>query len=209
MSTVQFSSLVIPGITDLGTLARLARARKYTQYRRAVANALAGKCPFCDIDPEYNKVIRETKNWHVWPCNPPEKHTRHHFLIVPKQHVKSVTALTRWQWVGVQQLITWLKKEYNFTSCGILCRDGDATLSAGTIEHLHIHVMVPDGTGRVESPFFKGAESEAEGLARAIVFEKMRQYQLAEEAKGHMLSNEQVFNALCAEDRELVKDRLG
>ena len=68
-----------------------------------------------------------------------------------------------------------LKKAYDIVSCGILIRDGNAILSAGTIEHLHVHMMVPDGTGRVESPFYKGAEAETESLARAIVFEKLRQ----------------------------------
>jgi hypothetical protein len=67
-----------------------------------------------------------------------------------------------------------IKEQFDISSSGILIRDGDATLSAGTIQHLHVHMMVPDGTGRVESPFYKGDASEAEGVARAIIFEKMR-----------------------------------
>ena len=88
----------------------------------------------------------------------------------------------------------YLPDTFNFNFRGILIRDGDATQSAGTIEHLHIHIMVPDGTGRVESPFCKTPEEEAAGVARAIVFEKLRTGTPATE--------------LPSDEYELVKDRL-
>ena len=168
--------LAVPGITNTSTLACLARARKYKQYCNAVADALAGKCPFCKPDPERNPVIAETDDWMVWNCNPPEKNTKHHFLIVSKRHVMSMSHLTRDEWLELLSLMNQIKEKNGITSNGILIRDGDATLSAGTIQHLHVHMMVPDGTGRVESPFYKGAKSEEESVARAIVFEKMRRF---------------------------------
>lgn len=112
----------------------------------------------------------------AWHCNPPEKHTRWHFLIVPKRHVTDSMELNGPEILVMMSLFpNHLMRDFGFKSRGLLMRDGDATLSAGTIEHLHLHIMVPDGTGRVESPFYKGAEAEAESLARALVFEKLRQ----------------------------------
>src|SRR3989344_6096009 len=88
--------LVILGITDPSTLACISRARKFTQYNRMVGDALAvpPSCPFCHIDREYNKVVAETDYWYAWPCNPPEKNTRLHFLFVPKRHVLCTRYLT-------------------------------------------------------------------------------------------------------------------
>jgi len=169
------AKLVIPGITDENKLACIARSRKYAQYCKAVENALAGICPFCTLDRKYNVVIAGNEFWHAWPCRPPEDHTKFHFIMAPRDHLTSTSQLSGKQWSTLFDIMNKLKVAHDITSCGILIRDGNATLSAGTIEHLHVHMMVPDGTGRVESPFFKGAEAEAESLARAIVFEKLRQ----------------------------------
>ncbi len=169
------NELIIPGITNGNMLVCLSRAKTYGQYCKAVTDALAGRCPFCELDRVHNVVVIETSGLLVWHCNPPEKHTRLHFIIAPRKHILSTDEFTSDEMVAVWDCLTALKDTFKFTSCGILIRDGDATLSGGTIPHLHIHVMVPDGTGRVESPFYKGAVSERESLARAIIFEKMRQ----------------------------------
>lgn len=170
-------NLVIPGVSDPATLACIARSRKYDQYRKAVENALAGICPFCTVDRTYNQVIAESYSWLAWPCKPAEDNTAYHFLFVPKRHVKDSEELSDFEvldlW-GQEGLRRRVRSMYGYTSRGTLMRDGDATMSAGSIQHLHIHDMVPAGTGRVESPFYKGLVSELEGLRRAVVFEKLR-----------------------------------
>lgn len=188
------SKLVIPGITDPGMLVCISRARNFRQYVKMVDSALMGRCPFCEIDRAHNNVIDENDFWYAWPCNPPEKNTRLHFLFVPKRHVKSTRELTNTEILSLFSIREAVQNRYGYTSCGTLIRDGDATLSAGTIEHLHVHDMVPDGTGRVESPFYKGADSENQGLKRAIVFEKVR--------TGTVLQD------LSEEELELVQDRI-
>ncbi len=83
---------------------------------------------------------------------------------------------------------------FDMSFCGHLMRDGDATKSAGTQEHLHGHMMKPAGTGRVESPFCKTPEEEAASLARAIIFAKVY--------AGTP------FEALSEEEKTLVADRM-
>ncbi len=168
------TALVISGITDRNKLACLSRARRYAQYCRGVEEMLAGRCPFCQIDRDYNQIIFEDPNCMAWPCRPPEDHTAKHFLIVPRRHVTGIQQLRQDEMSSAITAYLTILTKYGIKSCGVLIRDGDATLSAGSIEHLHVHMMVPDGSGRVAPPFFKGAESEAESLARAIVFEKLR-----------------------------------
>jgi diadenosine tetraphosphate (Ap4A) HIT family hydrolase len=159
-----------------------------------VKNTLEGKCPFCQIDHNYNKIIFETEAWNVFPCNPPEKYTKYHIIFAPKKHLKSVDELDDVAVLELFSLIKKVKVKFNIVSGGIQIRDGDATLSAGTIPHLHVHLMVPDGTGRLESPFYKGAASEAEGLARALVYEKLR--------TGMPIEN------LIKEEQALIMDRV-
>ncbi len=166
--------LEIIGVKDPGKLACIARARTYGQYRKMVDDALADRCPFCNLDTDHNKIVAETAHWIALHCNPPEKHTKHHFLYVPRSHVVHMLALLPEELANLFTLISRVRSQYSYRSSGILIRDGDATLSAGTIQHLHIHEMVPDGTGRVESPFYKGREAEEASIRRAIIFEKMR-----------------------------------
>lgn len=170
--------LEIIGVSDPQKLACIARARTYKQYRKMVDDALAYRCPFCDIDREHNRVIAENDCWYAWKCNPPEKNTRLHFLFVPKRHVTQTTELFADERSKLFGLIAVVRGIYEYTSSGILIRDGDATMSAGTIQHLHVHEMVPDGTGRVESPFYKGKDAEEASLRRAIIFEKMRRFSI-------------------------------
>jgi len=199
-------ALVVSGITDQNVLACLARSRTYGQYQRGVNDALQGKCPFCEIDPEYNVVDLETEFWCCWPCKPAEKGTRLHFLFAPHRHVVSFHELTNGEildFLGEDGLRQRMWKRHGYTSCGALMRDGDATLSAGTMRHLHWHDMVPDGTVRVESPFYKGADEEIAGVRRAIVFERLRQsgvhaYEAARVAPGLLID----------EELDLVADRL-
>ena len=189
-------SLTIPGITDPATLACIARSRKYKQYRKSVEDALANRCPFCELDPNYNKVIPgiPSKVLRAWHCNPPEKFTRYHFIISPIRHVTDTLQYSEEEWSDVRSVTDHLLRGFAFGFRGILIRDGDATMSAGTIQHSHIHLMVPDGTGRVESPFCKTPEEEAAGVVRAIIYEKIRQGT--------------AWVQLSSEERVLVADRM-
>jgi diadenosine tetraphosphate (Ap4A) HIT family hydrolase len=136
----------------------------------------------------------ELKHWRVQYCNPPEKHTRLHFLLIPLRHIKDSRELTSEEQLEYWTALNALPQMFSFDYRGILNRDGDATQSSGTIQHFHVHIMVPDGTGRVESPFCKTPEDEAAGVARAVIFEKLR--------TGN------TFEQLPLEEQELVKDRL-
>lgn len=191
---MEFSRLQIPGLSP-GQCAALARTRKYRMYVRSVAEALAGKCPFCDLDEKFNVVIAKNGCWRAWQSPTPEDFTAHHFIIAHKRHVLSMEELDD-DVDGAQfwAILRELRFMHAITSNGVLMRDGDATLGAGSIHHLHGHMMVPNGKGRLESPFYKGDASEAESNARAIAFELMR--------TGTQ------FADLSSEQQRLVEDRL-
>ncbi len=173
--------LVIPGITDPAVKACLARTRKCSQYIKSVADVLAGICPFCQLDPNHNKEVEgiHGRHWKVIYSSSPEKFTRLHLLMIPTDRVggKHITDLL--QLCGDAQMEFWaiyaiICQKFDLPHRGIQCRDGDATQLAGTISHAHVHIMIPDGRGRVESPMSKTEEDEQMSLRRAIVFEKIR-----------------------------------
>ena len=178
VKVTEVPKLVIEGITDPTTIVCISRSRKFSQYKKAIADALGGVCPFCQIDWTYNDLITENAHWYAWHSNPPEKNTMHHFLYVPKRHILDTNEL-----INAEVLALWgengirhqVRKRFQASSCGTMIRDGDATMGAGTVQHLHVHDMVPDGRGRVESPIYKGLESDIESVRRAVVFEKLRQ----------------------------------
>ena len=191
------SALTIPGITDSATLACIARSRKYSQYVGMVEDALAGRCTFCDFDPARNRMIDvpEVNLWRVWHSNSPEKNTALHIIIAPKRHVTDMRQLLVSERDELWRIWDSLPEMFGYEFRGKLVRDGDATQSAGTIEHLHLHEMTMAGTGRVESPFCKTPEEEAAGVVRAIIYEKVR--------------TGTPFESLSPEERALIKGRMG
>jgi len=194
----------VPGINDPETLVHIARSRRYSQHCKMVENALAGKCPFCQIDQEHNQVILETQFWTAVHCNPPEDHTRFHVLFIPKRHITNSEALNEDEWIELRSIREQVRQRLDYQSRGLFIRDGDARRSAGTIAHLHIHEIVPDGTGRVELTLYKGDEDEIRGLQRAIVYEKLRQAGIRPDESSVLARN-----VLSPEEHELVADRLG
>lgn len=167
--------LIVPGITDKTELLVISRARTYQQYCRAVENTLRGGCPFCQTETMLLRSIRKTGPFWVISCDPPEPHTRFHFLIIPRRHIVSLLELNGAEWLLFGDCLRELRDDYDLDATGILIRDGDARKLCGTITHLHVQVMVPNGTGRVASPFAKTSAEEREAIQRAIVFEKLRQ----------------------------------
>lgn len=136
----------------------------------------------------------ESDLFRSWYSTSPEAFTKLHIMLAPKRHVTDSVELTEREERAFLAMKRQLKAQFGYTSRGELVRDGDARLGAGSIQHLHFHIMVPDGTGRVESPFYKGADADARSLMSAIVMEKIR------------LANGDT-TGLTDEDRDRVKDR--
>ena len=127
---IDVSRLIIPGIDNLDTLTCISRARRFSQYCQMVRDAQTGKCPFCKLDPNYNKVILENAHWYLWQSSSPEKHTKHHFIIVPKRHITGTSELSEREVLSLFIIMNAIKRKHGITSCGILIRDGDARIHA-------------------------------------------------------------------------------
>lgn len=116
-----------------------------------------GVCPFCKIDRSVNRVIRQRQSnrWRVWENPFKYKNHAHHIMIVPVRHVTHPQDLTKREWQDLQRLIAWAQKRYNIPGAGLVVRFGDVRYHAGTIEHLHVHIQVPNRRGQAIAVFYK------------------------------------------------------
>jgi len=112
-------------------------------------------CPFCEENLRlYHKepILKETKHWLVTKNQWPYKHTKHHFLLIYKKHVTKLEELETEAGSELFDLVKELEKEYQFEGGGFSMRFGDTDFSAGTVNHLHVQLVIPDAMAKDFEP---------------------------------------------------------
>ena len=152
----------------------LQGCRNYKQYWRMRIRFEEGTCEFCNVDRSLNDVLFENRHvmaWHV-PKQFMREALESHFLIVPKRHIRFEAELTFWEYRSVWQAKRFLQDRFPYGG-GMTCvREGNMSLNAGTVPHLHYNIMVPNGTGEVRVPVFKDPDGREANAARAAEFAK-------------------------------------
>jgi hypothetical protein len=171
----------IPKIEGLSRrkIVTLSRARNYKQYLSMLEAYKAGKCAFCDpLLGKQNVVLREIDGWRIWENPYPEKHTALHLVMAPVRHIGTDELPGSEGFTAIGKLFAWAGDRYpnrmGLDGGGFFMRFGDPMYNAGTILHLHAHIMVPDLKGEVRLPLAKEPDRDARGFARLEVFEKLR-----------------------------------
>ena len=107
----------------------------------------AGICLFC---PEYldgsrrMQLLHRTDHWSVTPNEFPYEGTKLHLLLVPRLHVDDLCDLPPEAQADFFTALGWAREHYAITFYGLGARNGDARFTAGTIYHLHVHLLVGD-----------------------------------------------------------------
>ena len=120
-----------------------------TEEQRAEMQRLeaAGICIFCPgqlpESPEQPVVLR-TAHWTVRPNRYPYKGTQEHLLLIPNEHVTDLVELSPEAQQDFWQALAQVREKYALTYYGLGARNGDFRFTGGTIEHLHIHIVVGD-----------------------------------------------------------------
>lgn len=107
----------------------------------------AGHCPFClENLQKYHKteILKEGAHWIVVPNQWPYVNTKVHLMFILKKHVEILADLDPAAGVELIELAQWAAKAYDIPGGGIAMRFGDTDYSAGTITHLHAHLIQPD-----------------------------------------------------------------
>lgn len=123
----------------------LAHSRNLEQ-RRVLVKIIDDKvCPFCPLHlKRYHKkpILKKGKHWLVTSNQWPYKGSRHHFLIIHRGHVNSLSKISRVAAVELIKQTSWLEGKYNLHGGALLLRFGDTDLTGATVTHLHAHLIV-------------------------------------------------------------------
>lgn len=113
-----------------------------------------GHCPFCLENLfTYHKrpLIKEGTYWVVTENQWPYENTKQHLLAIHKQHAESLSELTAEAGAELFQFLSELEQERAFPGGGVAMRFGQTNYSAGTVNHIHAQIFVPD----IDNPTFE------------------------------------------------------
>lgn len=130
-----------------------SREKEQIEVMQKIANQ--AHCPFCEENLHlYHKkpILKETKHWLVTKNQWPYKHTKHHFLLIYRQHITKLEELETAAGAELFDLVKELEKEYQFEGGGFSMRFGDTDFSAGTVNHLHVQLVIPDAMAKDFEP---------------------------------------------------------
>jgi ATP adenylyltransferase len=105
----------------------------------------AGVCVFCPAALAVrDDRLRVSPHWTVVPNEFPYAGTRLHLLLIPAEHVADLVDLSDAARSDLWPMLAWAKQEYTLTFYGLGVRNGDPAYTGGTVEHLHLHLIVGD-----------------------------------------------------------------
>ena len=127
----------------------VASAARSDDQRGVLEQILAGGfCPFC---PEHlfkhhtQPILRETTHWWFTRSRWPYACTKHHFLIICKQHIESLSdpPLMNDPTIMLEQmdLVAWAIECYNLVGGALFVRFGDPRFNGASVKHLHWHLL--------------------------------------------------------------------
>jgi len=103
-------------------------------------------CPFC---PEYlekyhkEKILRKGAHWLLTRNQWPYKNTDVHLLAIANYHAEKLADLRDGAFDELQDHMVWAEEEYKITAGGIAMRIGNILHNGATVNHLHVHLIVP------------------------------------------------------------------
>lgn len=107
----------------------------------------AGLCPFCmeNLSKFHKEPIEwEGKYWVVTKNGWPYVNTKIHLLVILKEHQESIDELSEAAAAELFTALKWAVAKYQIPGGGLAVRFGDTNYSAGTVLHLHAHIIQPD-----------------------------------------------------------------
>lgn len=106
-----------------------------------------GVCPFCTEHlKKYHPGpwVKIGQYWIVSKNRWPYDNTAHHLLLIYKEHVQSLSEVTPDAGKELITLAAELERELQIPGGGLIMRFGDTNYSAGSVNHLHAQLIMPD-----------------------------------------------------------------
>jgi diadenosine tetraphosphate (Ap4A) HIT family hydrolase len=125
----------------------IGNARDPEQKRRMEELKAKGLCYFCRQGKRDEgtapKILHENIKWFISPNDFPLEGSVHHYLLVPKRHIKDCSEIgVEESWELFQRIIPWIKNHTQTDGYSLFVRSGNMTLTGATLDHLHFHFLV-------------------------------------------------------------------
>ncbi|MFB9239387.1 HIT family protein [Plantactinospora siamensis] len=136
-------------------LYHLSNSRSAEQLADMLRLEAAGTCLFCPDELERDaeqQILHRTAHWTVTPNEFPYAGTRLHLLLVPHAHVGDLLDLPAAAQAEFWTVLGWVRDRYGLAYYGLGSRNGDPGRTGGTIEHVHLHVVVGDADDPAHQP---------------------------------------------------------
>lgn len=124
----------------------LEHARFDGQARVLEEIAREGICPFCpeNLPRYFSKVLWRGQFWVVVENNWPYVGSKLHLLLILVRHLTRLAGLSRTEWEELLYFLQIIEEEERLESGALGLRFGDPNLNGGTVNHLHLHLIVAD-----------------------------------------------------------------
>ncbi len=132
----------------------IQNARGEAQRERMRSLEAAGVCIFC---PEGlaaygdRSPLLETPSWQAFDNDFPYAGARRHVLLIPRRHVPELLDLDDAARSEFWEILALTRSALGTDHYGLGVRSGNCAATGGTVEHLHLHVLVPE-PGPLEKP---------------------------------------------------------
>lgn len=134
----------------------------HTRNKRDVYEKIAEDktCPFC-VDFKERKetltyhqkpVLIDGKYWAVTENFDPYKGTSYHFLIIHREHITSMSEVSREASTELIELIRQLEETYSLPAAVFLMRFGDTRYTGASVAHLHAQLVLGDKKEETSEP---------------------------------------------------------
>lgn len=181
-------------LKDAMILGVLGNSRTFFQYEDTYKKFQEGRCPFCHLDELRFPVIFRVGKWAVKKNDMPYINCEHHLVLVYEgEHITDWKMLDRESKADFMEAIDKAEEEFSIEGCAVVFRRGDARRHAGTISHIHGHIMVvqldDEGlpVGELRAYFAKTREELQYCKKMVETFERVRTGDLTEIEKGFLV----------------------
>ena len=135
----------------------LQDCQTYAQYHRMRKAFEEELCVFCQIDRNFNKILFEDEyvlGWEV-PEQIKRKELAVQLLAVPKFHARYEWDISSTITQSIHVATRFFSERYDLRGGMVFERFGRMDYNAGTVDHWHRNIWVPNGSGEVRIPIFK------------------------------------------------------
>jgi diadenosine tetraphosphate (Ap4A) HIT family hydrolase len=103
-----------------------------------------GRCPFCEenLSAHHTEpVLFRNKSWIVTKNAWPYEGSKHHFLLIAREHVENADKASLETWKDLGSAYRKLCKTYALPGATLLMRSGNTRYTGASVQHLHAQVI--------------------------------------------------------------------